>query len=97
MYMVISKWEAVPGHEAEFRANGRVMRNALKRLPEIELLESFAAGAGQIFVVMGYKDEAAYQALVQDPHGRFAKLASEHGLEDHGRWIWSERGQAEVD
>ena len=97
MYLVVAKWECIPGHEAEFKEKGVAMRRALKKQPEVKLLEHFPSSASEIVVVMGYTDEAAYKSLVHDPQGNFAKALAEHNLEDHGRWVWSERGQAETD
>jgi len=97
MYLVVSKWECLAGHEAEFRRNAVVMRNLLKKQPEVKLLESIATDGGGSVVVMGYRDEASYKSLIEDPKGVFAKALAEHKLEDHGRWLWSERGEAQRD
>ena len=69
----------------------------LKKQPEVKLLESLVNEKGESVVVMGYKDEACYKALVHDPKGVFAKALAEHKLEDHGRWLWSEKGETQTD
>lgn len=97
MYLVVSKWERIPGHEAEFKRSTVQMRELLKEHPDVKLLESFSNDKGESVVVMGYQDEASYKSVVHDPNCLFAKAAAEHDLEKHGRWVWSERGQVDTD
>ena len=95
MYFVVSKWECIPGHEEEFLEKGLAMRKLLKRQPEVKLFESFRNGMGEVVIVMAYESEDAYKAVIQDPNGAFARAMVEHKVEEHSRWLWSERGEEE--
>ena len=97
MYFVVSKWECIPGHEAEFQEKGVAMRKVLKRQPEVKLFESFRNGRGEVVIVMAYADEDAYKAVIHDPDGAFARAMAEHQVEEHTRWLWSERGESEFE
>jgi hypothetical protein len=54
---------------------------------------SFWSGP-QVVAVHAYKDEAAYNAIVNDPNGPFAAALAAHKLEEVSRWIGSEKGTA---
>ena len=92
MYLVVSRWEPIAGHEQQFDEIGKVMRKTLAAQPGVELVEAFDSN-GQKVVVHGYRDEAAYKAVIDDPNGPFIKAAQENRLEEHARWISSERGE----
>jgi hypothetical protein len=92
MYLVISHWEPLPGKEAAFEQIGVKVRQVLRGQAGVELIESIKS-EGRISVVHGYKDEAAYHAVVDDPNGPFSKAMAEFHLEEYARWVGSERGQ----
>lgn len=95
MYLVVSVWEPLPGKEAEFRERGLQIGAILKRQSGVELLEVFHS-EGKAVSVHGYADEATYHRLVDDPNGPFMTALAEYNAEEYGRWISSQRGQAEV-
>ena len=92
MYIVVSEWETFPGKEADFDRIGREVARILRRQPGVEMLEIFNSGAKKMSV-HGYKDEATYRALVQDPNGLFARTVAEYKLEETARWVRSESGE----
>lgn len=92
MYLVVSQWEALPGHEEEFETIGLEVGAVLGSLPGVEFLRSFQAESGRIVAVHGYTDEATYNKIVNNPESPFIKAIQEKQLESHGRWISSERG-----
>ena len=81
MYLVISEWEAHPGKDSEFEASGRAVRPVLLRQPGVVMVESFKSGS-KLIVVHGYKDEAAYKAIVHDPDGEFGFFTPVSGSAD---------------
>ncbi len=91
MYLVVSYWEPVPGHEAQFEESGRAVREVLRSLPGVQLIEVFESN-GKRVAVHGYKDEATYNSIVGDPNGPFSKAIAETHLEDHAQWISSDKG-----
>jgi hypothetical protein len=93
MYLVVSKWEFIPGQQDIVETEGRNMREFLRNQPGIELVEAIRVDGG-ILAVHGYRDEAAYKALIQDENGPFQQKLRESGLENHMRWAWSERGES---
>ena len=94
MFLVVSRWQAKPGMEEEFRRVGQSMRSELRAQPGVELVEGFLSG-DTVVAVHGYSDEAAYQRIVQDPNGPFAAAAAKHGIEDVATWIGSDSGSTE--
>jgi quinol monooxygenase YgiN len=92
MYIVISKWEPLPGQREEFLDRSRKVRESLRRESGIVLFEHFFNEDGQAVAVVGYKDEETYHRIAEDPQGAFAQALVEHGLEDCARWVSSERG-----
>jgi len=93
MYLVVSQWEVIPGHEGQFEEIGRKVRAVLLDQKGIELLQTFKNDAGHVIVVHGYTDKAAYENVVNNPRSAFVKALEETRLEDHSRWIGSERGE----
>ena len=93
MYMVVSKWEIIPGKEDVVEREGRQMREYLRSLDGVEFVETFRAEDGSGIAVLGYRDEDTYRRIIQDPEGPFEKRARELRLEDNMRWVWSERGE----
>jgi len=94
MYIVVSRWEPVPGKEEEFEAKGRTMRNLLRNQSGIELMEGFRAEDGGAVAIIGYESKEHYDRIVNDPDGFFAKAAADHGLEETATWVRSERGES---
>ena len=92
MYLVVSRWEALPGRAEDFERVGPDVRAVLRAQPGTVLVESFP-NDGQYVVVHGYQDEAAYHAVVDDPNGPFCQALARHKLEEMGRWVSSERGE----
>ncbi len=97
MYMVVSRWEPLPGKEAEFEVLGRKMRNYMRTVPGIVLVEGFESEDGSRTAVLGYESREAYERIVKDPNGPFEKASRENRLEDCARWISSDRGESIVD
>ena len=84
MFLVISYWEALPGKEAEFEAQGPATGDVLRRQPGVVLVEAFKSG-GKYVVVHGYEDEAAYHAIVDNPDGEFGRTLVANRAEELGR------------
>lgn len=91
MYLVVSTWEVIPGHEDAAKETGSQMRGMLRSLAGVEFMEGFESG-GKVIVVHGYTDEATYNGIINNPDGEFARAAEENKIEDHLRWLGSERG-----
>lgn len=92
MYLVVSKWEILPGKESAFEEAGKQMMGAIRSWPGVRFAESIRATDGSIAVI-GYEDEATYRRLVLDPGSPFDQCAADLKLEESGRWVWSERGE----
>lgn len=93
MYLVVSVYEAKEGQDDEFIRRGQKVSEALRQQPGMLLLEVFPS-EGKWVAVHGYRDEAAYHALVSDPDGPFARALAENRVEDVGNWLYSMRGAA---
>src|SRR6185503_6372295 len=74
MYLVVSRWKAKPGKEDMFESQGKNARASLRSQPGVKMVESFMGEDGAV-VVHGYEDEAAYNRIINDPNGHFAKMA----------------------
>ncbi|HEY3411995.1 MAG TPA: hypothetical protein VGM51_02950 [Armatimonadota bacterium] len=92
MYLVISHWEPLPGRDMDFERTGPKVREALRSTPGVEFMEAIKSD-GKYTAVHGYKDEATYHAVVDDPNGPFSKALADSHLEDVARWVGSERGE----
>ncbi len=92
MYLVVSEWEPLSGHEKEFEEAGMKTGNFLKQQPGVEFLEVFRSG-NKTVAVHGYRDEATYRAIVQDPNGPFAQQHAANRAEEHGRFLGSQKGE----
>lgn len=92
MYMVVSRWEAIPGMEDEFRRRSQPVRESMRSQPGVVFLESIFDGKTAI-AVHAYETEDAYRRIVQDPDGPFAKAVAVHRLEEVARFVGSERGE----
>jgi hypothetical protein len=96
MYIVVSKWEPLPGHESQFRQSGEVMQPFMRSQPGVEFIESFKASDNTVTVIHAYTDEDAYNRIVNDPNGEFQRRLEQAGSEKHAKWISSERGYSLV-
>jgi hypothetical protein len=92
MYMVVSRWEALPGQEENFIREGSQVAAELRRTPGVLMVEIIESN-GQYVSVHGYEDEATYQRVVQDPNGPYEREHSARKVESYGRWLGSERGE----
>ena len=92
MYIVVSEWEVVPGHDSEFRQISSQMRAAMRATAGVHEVLSFEDESERKFAVVVYDDRAAYDRIVNDPNGPFAKAAAEKGIDQHARWVGSFRG-----
>jgi hypothetical protein len=93
MYIVVSKWEVLPGKQEAFEAAGRMMRDLMRSLPGVEYVQGLKSEDGNAVAIVGYTDENSYHAVMADG-GEFEKAARENNLESIGKWLWSERGEA---
>ena len=93
MFVVISKWEFDAAHESEVAASGEKMMAAISSWPAVASAFNVRIGDSHMISVIEYTDQASYERLVQDPNSPFEKAAAEHGIEQHARWLWSERGE----
>jgi hypothetical protein len=93
MYVVVSQWEPIRGHEEELKKIGSKLQEYLTQQPGVEFIKAFESDSGKVVVVSGYKDEAAYATnVVKTPIGQFMKALQDRGLEKHAHWLGSERG-----
>ena len=92
MFLVISEWEPVAGKEADFDREGSAVAATLRQQPGVVLLEMFRSGNKRI-AVHGYRDEATYHRLIDDPNGAFTRAQTEHGVEKLARWLGSTAGE----
>ncbi|HEY0868625.1 MAG TPA: antibiotic biosynthesis monooxygenase [Fimbriimonas sp.] len=93
MYIVVSRWEPVPGHQAEFEAGGEKMHAFMREQPGIEFFDSFMSENGQVVVIHAYRDRETYDRLINAPDSAFNRKLKEVNLEQHSRWLGSERGE----
>jgi hypothetical protein len=94
MYIVVSRWEVIPGMEEEFEEKGRAVREILRTTPGVQLMEGFRTDEGGVVAIVGYESPEVYDRIINDESGPFAKAVSEHQIETCGRWLSSERGES---
>lgn len=92
MHLVVSHWEALPGHEAEFDAAAPKLLSLLRKQPGVVLAEAFKHGENRHVAVCGYESEAAQQAIVDNPDSVFNRALKEQGEGTVARWLSSESG-----
>ena len=92
MYLVVSYWEVLPGHEEATRRVAPIVDSILRRQPGVVLVEAFESN-GKYITVHGYESEAAYRAVLDNPMGEFNRAILEHRVEEMARWVSSERGE----
>jgi len=92
MYLVVTRWEPIAGHEREFEEAGRRVGSILRQQPGMSYLEGFRSG-NQVVIVHGYRDEATYESLVKDPNGAFARAHAENRVEEFVRFVSSDGGE----
>jgi hypothetical protein len=93
MYMVVSRWEYLPGMKEEFERRGPAVRETIRSQPGVKFAEGFRTEDDGIFAVIAYNSKGDYDRIVNDPDGPFAKALAESKLEDCARWVSSERGE----
>lgn len=93
MYLVISRWEIIPGKEAEFEEKGRAVRGIMRSTPGVAFTQGLRNENG-VVAVIGYDSKEDYDRIVNDENGPFNRAIAEYRLEDSGRWISSERGES---
>jgi hypothetical protein len=93
MYLVVSYWEALPGHEAEFDAAGPKLLTLLSKQPGVLLAEGIKIEGNRHVAVCGYENEAAQSAIVDDPDSDFNRALREAGEGVVARWLYSESGE----
>ncbi len=92
MYIVVSKWEVVPGHEDVIEEKGTRMVEIVTGWPEVEFFHNLRTEDGGVLAIIGYRSEGDYHRLFE-PNGRFETAAKETGIENDATWKWSERGE----
>lgn len=92
MYCVVSKWHVETDNLDEFRRRGLAVQHELDQAPGIKNSFAFLNEAGELVAVVLYEDRAAYDRIMTDENGPFAKLVAQHRLEDVATWVSSERG-----
>ncbi|HWD38880.1 MAG TPA: hypothetical protein VG944_08535 [Fimbriimonas sp.] len=93
MYVVASLWSITPGQEEEFVARGGKIADLLRQTGGITSFLGFRTDDGHGMAVVGYESKEAYDRIVTDPNGPFAKAAAEYKIEEVGEWIQSWRGE----
>jgi hypothetical protein len=93
MHLVVSHWEALAGHEAEFDVAGPKLLALLRQQPGVLMAEAFKVGSNRHVAVCGYESEAAQSAIVDDPDSVFNRALKEQGEGTVARWISSEGGE----
>lgn len=93
MYIVVSKWEILPGQEEVFRTAGRSMRDYMRNIPGVEWVQAVKCEDGNAVAIVGYTDENTYHTIMVEG-GEFEKGVRKYNLESMGKWLWSERGEA---
>lgn len=92
MYLVVSYWEALPGHEGEMDAMAPQLLGLLRRQPGVVLAEGFKLGEKHV-AACGYESQTAHQAIVDDPESEFNRALKERGEGVVARWLYSESGE----
>lgn len=93
MFVVASKWESLPGRFDEFEVAGRKMMALIRSWPEIEFFHNVRVGPESVLAIIGYRSQADYDRLINDPNGPFARAAAETNIDAVSNWLWSERGE----
>lgn len=91
MYVVISRWRPLAGREEDFERITRSMRAIMRSQPGVTFMQGFK-GPDCFYAIHAYDDEATYRRVTEDPHGPFARAASEHMLEEVAEWLGSVKG-----
>jgi heme-degrading monooxygenase HmoA len=97
MYLVVSRWEVLPGQEAEFEKRGRAVREVIRRSPGVVMTHGLRTEDGGVVAVIGYDSKESYDRVVNAEDGPFQKAVADLRLEECGRWISSDRGEAMED
>lgn len=94
MYIVVSRWEVVPGKEQEFEIRGKTVREMIRSQPGVKMVEGFRTDEGGVVAIIGYESRAAYDNVVTAADSPFNRAVAEHKLEECGRWVGSDRGES---
>src|SRR6185436_2981089 len=90
LYLVISYWELLPGHEAEADRVVPVVHGLLRRQPGVLLAEAFRCD-GKFITVHGYENETMYQRVLDNPNSGFNQALLDFRIQEKTRWLHSER------
>lgn len=94
MFIVVSRWEILPGMDGEFEKRSRAVRDAIRNQSGITFMEGFRTEDGAAVAVVCYESRQAYDRVVNDAEGPFNKAVTEHRLEECAKWVRSERGDS---
>jgi len=94
MYLVVSRWKAVPGKEEEFKERGKSVRKVLRKQPGVKMLEHFETENGEVIAIHGYTNEKTYKKVVHDPKSAFNKALEQFDMDKIAKWMGSDRGVA---
>ena len=97
MYIVVSRWEVIPGMEEEFESRGRAVRETIRSQPGVDLVQGFHSESGGVVAIIGYDSKDAYDRVVNAVDGPFNKAVAAHRLEECARWVGSDRGESIAD
>lgn len=92
MYIVVSKWQPNPDSHGAWMAMSAKMKGILDAIDGVEFSHRFQNQNGEAVVIIGYRDEPTYHALVADG-GAVARSMAENNVESVGTWISSDRGE----
>lgn len=96
MYTVVSKWNLDPTHDSEVRESARRMMAELRSWPDVIEAYNVEIGPHSVLAIITYASQGAYERLIQDADGPFARAAAEHQIERYATWEWSERGERDM-
>lgn len=91
MYIVVSKWQPTVTDRSKWKEMSDRMKGILHTIDGVEFSHRFENEEGQLVVVIGYRDEPTYRALIADD-GAVARSMVENKVEAVGSWISSDRG-----
>ena len=92
MYLVISYWELLPGHETEAERVVPVVHGILRRQPGVLMAEAFQCD-GKFITVHGYASETMYRHVLDNPRSEFNQALLDFRVQEKARWLHSERGE----
>lgn len=93
MYIVVSKWQPSASDPNKWKDMSNKMKGIMDAMDGVEFSHRFENEDGQAVVVIGYRDEPTYKALVADD-GALSRSMAENNVESVGTWVSSDRGEA---